>query len=236
MAGTRLGSFPVGTTGEQFITFEWVPDPRVIEEEMLQLANKLEDWAIPLSAARSAAIYDMDLHFETESDPDGDRWTSLDEGYAGSGRKQGSAHPDDILQLTGALRAAATSERAWFISGNSLFFNTGALPSYGPIHQAGTVSGIQASVLKKLREGNATLTREEAGTELNSGRGKNLPQRRFIGLDEPTIAEIEGIFIAWFDETVVTTGGGRGIPTGIPSGSGVVVRGTGGRFIGRTGG
>lgn len=232
---TRLGSFPIGDTGEQFITLDWTPDPRVVEAELLEVAVKLEDWAIPMGAARAAAIYDTDLHFETQSDPDGNPWTALDSVYAASGRKQGSSHPNEILQLTGDLKDAATSERTWFIQGNSLYFDVGALPSYGPIHQAGTVSGAASKVLHKLRTGQ-NITREEANVDFGGGRGKNLPQRMFIGLDEDTIAEIEVIFIDWFENTVKTTMGGRGIETGVVSGGGHMVRGTGGRFIGRTSG
>lgn len=231
----RLGSFPIGDTGEQFITLDWTPDPHVVEAEMLEVAIKLEDWSIPLAAARAAAIYDTDLHFETESDPDGNPWEALNFEYANSKRKQESAHPGQILQLTGALHGAATAMSTWFIRGNSLFFDVGALPSYGPYHQEGSM-GKKNAANAIMDKGTGAFTASEINIMAESQRGGALPQRMFIGLDEDTIAEIEAIFVDYFDSTVKTTSGARGFETNIVSGGGRVVRGAGGRFVGRSSG
>ncbi len=253
--GRIAGVFPIGATGEEFVVAEWVPDPEVIAAELFKLANDLEDWTEPLTEARAAMIYDTELHFETQSDPYGRQWTALEEEYLKN--KLAAGFPDEILTRSGDLRKAATSESAWMITERDIIFRTEALPfspggfNYGAANQAGTISGDVSNVLHKLRTGQ-NLTTHEVGIALGgAGSGMNLPQRMFIGADEDTIAEIEAIFVNWINRKVdedigrggiihdtpraMTTTGLIGFLTNIPSfGGGMIVRGTGGRFIGRT--
>lgn len=241
------GIFPIGDTGEEFVVAEWVPDPDVIAAELFKLANDTEDWAEPLAEARAAIMYDTESHFDSESDPYGRKWTALSPDYAKSKAKRESSHADEILQLTGALKAAAIAEDNWFIDERSIAFNTEGLPSYGYVHQKGTAPAGVTQVLAKLRAGEE-ISREEAGIALSGfGRGNNLPQRMFIGLSDLAIAEVEEIFINWLGKQVdkniggggivggaITTTGLTGTLTNIPLfGGGVAVRGPGGRFIGR---
>lgn len=240
--GKIAGIFPIGDTGEEFAVAEWVPDPDVIANELFKLANDLEDWTEPLTEAREAFIYSTELHFETQSDPYGRQWTALDEQYLKN--KLAAGYPEDILVRTGELKNAATSQDAWQITERDIIFNTETVPFYGGIHQTGTASEDISRVLHKMRTGQ-DLTSEDLGVNIGGGRGNNLPQRMFIGADEDTISEIEEIFVRWINKTVardfgggsggaITTTGLIGIPTGIPSGGGFMVRGAGGRFIGRT--
>lgn len=238
------GIFPIGDTGEEFVVAEWVPDPDVVAAELFRLANETEDWAEPLAEARAAIMYDTEAHFDSQHDPMGKPWTALSPEYA----KRKPDHANEILQLTGALKAAAIAEDNWFIGEREIVFKTEGLPFYGPYHQAGTAPAGVTQVLAKLRAGQE-ISREEAGLALSGfGRGNNLPQRMFIGLSDLAIAEVEEIFINWLNKRVdenigrsggltpvtTTTTGLVGTLTNIPLfGGGVAVRGAGGRFIGR---
>jgi phage gpG-like protein len=236
------GFFPIGDTGEQFIVAEWIPDPEVIAQELFKLASDTEDWAVPLAKTRQLFIENTDLHFETETDPAGNKWTALDPVYLK--RKLDDGWPADILTRTGALRAKATSEAAWLIEDRSIVFDEAVLPFYGGIHQAGTANAEATAVLDKLRRGQ-TITITEAGVALSGvGAGQNLPKRMFIGLDEFAILEAEEIFLNWLNGLVeqdistsanefrTAAGGFIGVRTDLPLfGGGTAIRGPGGRFI-----
>jgi hypothetical protein len=227
------GIFPIGDTGEQFVVAEWSPDPRVIEAELLKMAADTENWVEPLTAAKEAFIYDTELHFETESDPYGRQWTALDEAYLQ--HKLAGGHPADILKMTGDLHSAAVSQENWIITERDVLFDTSGLPFYGPYHQAGTASEEVSAVLHKLRTGQE-ISLSELGTATGgTGRGKNLPQRMFIGADEDTIAEVEVIFLEWLNRIIDDDWpAGRGaMITAIPAfGGGFSLRGRGGQFVG----
>jgi Phage virion morphogenesis family len=194
------GVFEIGDTGESFVITEWVPDPKLIAAQLLRLSNDLDNFKEPLEAAKEAFIYDTSLHFETEFDPYGRTWTPLEASYLK--RKIREGHEGNILHAEGTLEETATSQQAWIVTERDILFNFAAVPFYGPYHQAGTMdAGIQ-EIVSKLRSGQE-LTRAEVGVSISSsGRGKSLPQRMFIGADEPTIDEIEQIFLDWLDKEV----------------------------------
>lgn len=246
--GAIAGIFPIGDTGEEFVVAEWVPDPDIVAAELFKLADDTENWAEPLAETRAALIYDTELHFETQSDPYGRQWTPLEENYLKD--KLAAGYPDEILTRDSILRKAATSQEAWMITERDIIFRTEVLPFYGPYHQTGTISGAAQSAIHKLRGGGLLTAEEVTASFAEAGSGRNLPQRMFIGADEDTIAEIEGIFVAWLNRQVdkdigrgtvrndipraMTTTGLMGTATNIPLfGGGVAVRGPGGRFIGR---
>lgn len=249
MAGYGVsGPFIIGATDEQFIVAEWHPDPKLIEQQLLRMANEFDDWSVPLAEAREVMIEDTRQHFRSESDPDGNAWQALNEDYRASKLKAG--FPDEILVRTGTLRQAATSEQAWFIDERSIYFRESALPPYGPLHQEGTLEagatffGLQGSAIAKIQAGEMP-SEEELGTLGVSGRGKNLPPRPFIGLSVEAENKIEAIFInhLWntvegpWDEPIedfgLTTTGMLGVATRVPAfGGGTMVRGAFGRFIG----
>jgi hypothetical protein len=221
--GKIAGIFPIGDTGDEFVVAEWVPDPDVVAAELFKLANDTESWAEPLAEARAAIIYDTEAHFDSQADPYGKPWTALSPDYVKSKIKKESTNPSKILQLEGTLKAAAIAEDNWFIDERDITFNTENLPFYGPYHQAGTAPEGVAQILHKLRT-EQELSREEVGTVISGfGRGRNLPQRMFIGLSDLAIAEVEDIFVNWLSKLVVTD-----FPL---FGGGFAVRGPGGRFI-----
>jgi len=207
--------FVIGDTGEQFITAEWYPDPKVLEAEILQMANAFGDWTEPLLEARAAMIEDTRIHFESETDPYRFEWEKLDEDYWHDKVEVGG-FPDHILVRTGALEKAATGEEAWFVDERSIFFNAAALPPYGPIHQDGTRGGIKGQRYHKAAGKRTGLTAKDLKILQGSGRGLDLPQRMFIGADVDTIEEIEGIFLRHLENTVTRewSGGGGQMPMG----------------------
>jgi phage gpG-like protein len=76
--------------------------------------------------AKQEAQIDMATRFETETDPDGDRWPTL---------KYPAPDQIGILQLTGAMRDAAVSDEAYVATPVGLFFNTSVLPEYWVYHE-----------------------------------------------------------------------------------------------------
>lgn len=248
------GIFDLGD-GEHFVVAEWFPDPRQIEAELVKIANNFNDWTVPLQAAKESMIESTRIHFETETDPYGDKWPDLDPDYKDT--KVSHGFPDQILVRTGELERSATSEQAWFVDQSAIWFNAGALPYYGPMHQEGTSEGEAGSKLRNIIENppmHGGFTEEELGILQQGGQGLNLPQRMFVGADVDTIAEIEAIFlqhmrrtveVPWrtiggggiigpfVGEEVMTTKGMFGTFTGTPAfGGGSLVRGESGRIIG----
>jgi len=212
------GIFPIGDTGEEFGVAIWEPDPELIAQELFKLANETENWAEPLAETRAAFIYSTELHFDTQSDPYGQPWWPLDPVYLA--KKVGQGYPETILERSGDLKRAATSEDAWLIEEHALIFDSSQLPFYGEYHQRGTDEGQRAAVERYF------AGEDVSASELESrGRGRNLPQRMFIGADEDTILEIEEIFIRWLDRLIFTT-----VPV-FGGGFAIRERGTG-RFVG----
>jgi hypothetical protein len=154
-----------------------------------------------LIASREAAIESTELHFETQSDPNGDAWAELDEDYKIAKIKQGFPG-DEILVRTGEGKRAATGP-AWIIWEDTLWFDETKLPDYMWLHQMGTTQmGIhQGNILNKLASGER-ITPEEAGIVNMGGGGKNLPMREFIGFTEVDEAVFAGIWNKWFEEGV----------------------------------
>src|SRR6266404_3532424 len=179
------------------------------------MADAFEDWTVPLEGAREAFIYSTETYFDTESDPTGRKWVPLAERT--SRYKELHGYPQDILQQSGELKRAATSQEAWFIGERDIVFNAGALPAYGPIHQAGSLGeragGATHEFLRKTRSnsGEALTSKESQASTIGGGPGSALPQRMFIGANEGTIAEIEEIFVSYINSLTDRFIGGEGV-------------------------
>lgn len=198
-AGVGAGSF--GALGGE-ITFEWVPDPEVVAGKIMGLAGYLENFIPPLEASKGIARQDMEMHFDTESSPEGTPWASLSEEYAA---KRG-AHP--ILQLTGAMHDAAVSDAAYLVDGSDLFFDTSGLPPYYIFHETGTEHGFMRQFA------------EQMGESLVAGAATKMPARPFIGISfEAQLAIVEA-FDAWFEGGVsgFYTHPGGTVQTRLPGG------------------
>lgn len=223
--------FPIGES-TLVITAQWEPDPNILEAEMVKMANSFDDWSVPMREAREIMIQSTRRRFIEENDPSGEPWAPLSDIYWHDKVEVGG-FPDQILVRTDAMRTAATSEHAWFVTQRAIFFNVDALPRsphgniYGMAHQTGA----------------------------QTGETTFLPQRAFIGPDDQAVNEIEAVFLDHMDRTitvewdeplppgppvvveVITTTGRVGKLSTGPSFGGPgfkMVHGPGGRFIGHT--
>jgi len=116
--------------------FVWEPDPIVYANSMMNVATALENRAVPLAAASEAVQMDIRERFETETDPQGNKWQPWADSYA----HYASIFPNKgILHQTGALEEAATSSEAIQFTHNSVFYRTGNLPSHGLEHETGNL-------------------------------------------------------------------------------------------------
>lgn len=155
-----------------------------------ELAVYITRTQIPLRGAQRIAMEDMRKRFDTEIGPDGRPWTSLDPDYAArKAYDMGFEHP--ILTRDRTLRDAASSAKAWSVSGDSLFFSTSNLPDYWRVHQQGS-----PDFGAVFHSGKA----EETG-HLDSSAGtknQNIPPRPFIGLSDEAERRILELFDIWF--------------------------------------
>jgi phage gpG-like protein len=206
-----MGSFG----GDIIIDFE--PDPDIIAQAYIRVADYLDDIVKPLLAAKAIARADMQHHFDTETGPDGTHWQELDEDYAQY--KSSKGFPPDILHRYGTLESAAVDDSAWTLANDTLYFTTSSLPFYWWFHQRGTDDGEWAgkageyrAATKFARETGST-TAESGGTResYGIGTGKALPARPFVGLSEGAQLQIIEVFDMWFDEAVPIFVGATGV-------------------------
>lgn len=202
--------FTILDDGETLITGEWVPDPDDVAARLIQLSGRLENMHEVMIAARQIAIESTEAHFDSQSDPQGNPWAALSPDYEFQKGKDG--YPtDEILVRTGAGKDAATSEEAYFISEDSIWFNPGLLPDYMSYHQSGTAVAGHSEALSRIASKTATSEDLRIASQ-GAGKGKALPQREFIGFDEVDILTLEELFNTWFRGTIIeefpTTGFG----------------------------
>ena len=198
-------TFTILDDGETLITGEWVPSPEDLSIRMLALADYYDNMMIPLAESRQAAIAATEYRFDSQTAPDGTPWPALDPDYLDWKVNNGDPE-DEILVMTGAGKAAATSEGAWFIYEDALWFDVNRLPDYMSYHQAGTdgLNAEQRGILNKLAN-KETITMHEAGVviEKSDGRGKSLPKREFVGFNDFDIQVFEDIWNTWFASGIV---------------------------------
>lgn len=215
------GAFP----GVVNVTMEWKPDPRVVAQALVNVANYYENMQPPLRASKAIGQADMHDHFDSNRGPNGETWVELDEEYKVKKAGMGG-DPNDPLTLTGALEDAAAGDGAWFVDTNNVFFNTGALPEYGMFHEEGTGGGGAMAGLAASGRRSYAAVGKEAGEKggphasQDIGRGKGLPRRPFIGLSAEAELQIFEVFDLWF---------AAGASIAI-SGKGIVQERIGGRF------
>jgi phage gpG-like protein len=197
MSLTRTGQFlgSYGAHAEGAITYEWVPDPFVWSEKIMQLKDNLDDRTVPLFLSQQIIADDIAQNFEGEHDPEGMPWKPWSPSYTyedpATGRKtktRGYAdrkkpgHSGKILDWTSALRHAATDLSAFVqisgetVNNDSLYYDTGGLPPYWEWHQEGV-----------------SEWRDPGGV---------LPQRRFLGISGEAETEINVTFSEWFDSAI----------------------------------
>ena len=200
------------------IEFIWEPRPEEVASKLIGLAGYLENFVPPLTASKGVARADMAHHFDSESGPNGEAWAPLAE----STIERWGEH--SILQLTGDMRGAATSDAAYPIDGHELFFDTGALPYYWIFAEDGTQASHMREFVKQVGIENLA-----PGAEYSGGGS---PPRPFIGVSEEAEIQIIEIFDMWFEggvsafytqpttgtvQPITSSGFGPGIRGGIPS-------------------
>jgi hypothetical protein len=160
-----------------------------------RFANYIDDEEV-LQGAKRIAMDDMKRRFETELDPTGARWQELSHDYQIEKAESGyQVHP--ILSRTyhdgnsESLRSAATSEEAWSVSGESVWFHTGGLPPYWEAHETG----------RQWTPHWAKIGDKEVGADASGG----MPQRRFIGLSDEAREEIVALTGAWLEAGLAQT-------------------------------
>lgn len=183
-SGRGAGSY--GALGGT-IEFFWKPDPEILARKILTLKDYLENFKPPLEASRSIARADMQRHFDTETAPDGSAWAPLSPETINTYGE----HP--ILDLTGLMKAAATSDTAFPIDANDLYFSTAGLPFYAMFHETGRGSR-HAGLYAEMRAQGLALV--EGIEEISGGA---MPARPFIGISTEAQDLIIEVFDAWFE-------------------------------------
>lgn len=184
----------IGSAGDLGIEFGAIEIDLLNFDEAAVRLNTLAGYIsavdIPMRGAKRIAMDDMKQRFDDEVSPDGAKWFALDPDYAA--RKQhevGFEHP--ILTRERELRDAATSEEAWSVTGESLFFNTSVLPEYWRVHQEGSIGfGAKFHASANIA-GEADVEGEQ-----------NIPPRPYIGLSAEAEAKIFTLFDVWFSEGI----------------------------------
>lgn len=206
--GRQAGSFG-GLGGSMRIETIGVAQAR---SGLLKLAGYLEELTPPIRAAKQILKQDTQQRFDSQTTPNGENWTPLDPDY--SVYKESLGHGGDpILTLSGRLRRQASSEDAWMVGADSIFFNFGAVPNYGVWHQGGVGDAENVGIAAGMRElvdasrasGGATSSEGGRKESLGIGRGKALPARPFVGASEEAELQILEVFDMWFDVGVRRT-------------------------------
>lgn len=239
-----------------YVTYHWAePDPDIVEQQLINLAQELDDFEEVFAVAEGITIDDTSQRFKTGSGPDGIAWAPWSWNY----RPYALAHSTGPilggranLHLTGALEDSVTSPSSYLITEEGLFLDTSDLPEYWAWNNFGATRSSQGKgytqedintrarqiLTREFRAGNRSFgaKRAVAAAKAEFGSGKNeLPQRPFIGLSPEAQAKINAIFFAWVQKEVTTAMSSTGrafarhskrYPKGTPGG-------LGGRFMPR---
>ena len=158
------------------VTYTWVPNPLVFRDAILSVEAALRDPMLPLLAAKEYVQEDVALNFYKEQSPEGEPWEPWAESY----QDYANNYPNvGILRQDEDLFDAATSEDAYVVSNDTLFFENSGLPSVGWGHQEG--------VPERRTKG---------------GASNPLPARPFLGLSPQAEAVIFNVFAGWFDKSI----------------------------------
>jgi phage gpG-like protein len=209
MAFTRSGPF-LGKYGKEAsgsITFTWVPHPSVFQRKIMQVEDDLSNRTAPLLISKSIISADIEENFRGQHDPEGQPWIDWSPSYAKNQVPYlRPSHSGDILNWQGRLRRAATSEKPFKVSNDSLFYNTGGLPPYWKYHQqpersSGSRFGIIPNDPKKPNR-----TGRDEYVHLDQG----IPQRRFLGLSEDAELLVLEVFDDWFQGVIEKASSSKG--------------------------
>lgn len=202
------------------IDYHWAePDPEIVAQQMLSIANQLDDLIEPMTIAGELARTDVQENFDTETDPSGAAWQPWSDNYEPYALAFGSGQ---ILNLTGALKSAAASPSAFVPTNEGLFINTGGFPEYWAWNNFGSYDRMTKNVGEDV-------------FGVIGGQQNVLPERPFLGLSPEARVKIEAAFALWFEGSIALGSSKAGkamgrhslrYPKGTPGG-------LGGRFMPR---
>jgi phage gpG-like protein len=195
--GKSLGSF--GELGGE-ITFDWEPSLDDVAAELMEVAGYLENIEAPLALSKGVLQRDIQMRFNTKIDPDGNPWEPWSDSYA---KYRERYYPEGgILVRTGDLESAATSEEAYEIGPEGIFYSTQGLPEYWLWNQEGRVRGgtsATAGMTQAEKEHMASALGTSVSELEGAQSGSNtLPARPFIGASFEAEIQIAEIFDKWF--------------------------------------
>lgn len=121
------------------ITAKWVPTnrPELVAQEIFAISEYLMDRGAPLSAAAEITNRAIKERFENQHGPNGEHWAEWADSYASEAEQTNAG----ILMREEKLYEAATSEHAFRITPDAVFYDTSGLPRYGMWMQFGTEDG-----------------------------------------------------------------------------------------------
>jgi len=167
-----------------FLEFEWVVDDdaspgalQAMASRIAQYGRYLDDMTPVLVGAHQILTDDIREHFEREEGPDGP-WADWAPSYAPKAQSENIG----ILRKTEELFDAATSQFAWFITENDLWYNPNDLPPYWPALNYGRT------------EGNAPM-----------------PERPFLWTSDEAAEKVVEVFDAWAVEGMDIILSSRGV-------------------------
>lgn len=189
-----------------YVTYEWAePDPDIIAQQLIVVANELDDLAEPMALAGEITRLDIQENFNTQSDPSGAPWQPWADSYEPWALAHGAGR---ILHLEGALQGSINSPSAFVPTHEGLFLDTSGLPEYWAWHNFGAYE-------------RTTKSRGEDVFGTIGGSENPLPERPFVGTSPEARAKMDAVFALWFEGTISIVMGGRGSK----------LRGPGGRFM-----
>src|SRR5262245_35227207 len=116
------------------VEIDWTPQSAEVPGGLFAVADSLAVPELAMIAAREIVQDNIRSHFEEETSPEGVSWAY----WAPSYEPVALAHPNvGVLRRDEALYDAAGNNEAVIIAGNTIFYNTGALPDYGVWHHTG---------------------------------------------------------------------------------------------------
>lgn len=113
--------------------FEWEPDLKRIESNLLEAEEYFHNPTAPIAAARLIAIRDTEEHFYKEEDPEGNAWDYWADSYASTAEAENVG----ILRKSENLFYAATDPSAYQVVPNAMFIDTSKFPPYWAVQQDG---------------------------------------------------------------------------------------------------
>lgn len=189
--------------GGGYIEFDWVPEPEEVAQRLFQAADMLEDRSEPLLYSKQIAQADVRERFDTKTSPEGATWAPWSKSYEPDALAN---NVGGILERTGATRAAATSDAAYLITYDSVFFNLGGIPQQGIWNNFGASRGAGIPGWAEFKARAESMGMEVEG----SGGGNVLPARPFIGISDKAQQAIIQVFDQWFSGIIAFAAGGSG--------------------------